>query len=51
VEETTQDDFEWVLLLEYLVSGSGVKTLGHTLVGLPGNGGVLYVVTLMKALL
>ncbi|XBI69725.1 hypothetical protein VPH35_064369 [Triticum aestivum] len=33
VEEMAQDYFDWVVLLQYLVSSSVVKTIGLTLVG------------------
>ena len=52
VEETSQDNFDWVVLLECLVLSFGVKSLGPTLVGyIYSNSGVLYVVNLMKAFL
>jgi hypothetical protein len=49
VKETTHD-FDWVVVVEYLVSSSGVKTLGMTLLLYPAMA-AFCIVTLTRALL
>jgi hypothetical protein len=51
VEETTYDDFDWAVLLEYQVLCSSGKTLGLTLVGYTWQWWRFCIITLLKALL
>lgn len=47
----TQDDFDLVMLIEYLVVGSEVETLCLTVVGYTWQWRSFYAITLLKALI